>query len=114
MNTNIVLTDTACTYIKKMLERDKGIALRLSIKKTGCSGYSYQPTIINTINAADFCVETSTGITIYIDPLWMHLLQDVCIDCVEDDKSGLKQKKLVFSNPKEASRCGCGESFQVK
>jgi len=114
MNPNIVLTDAACDYIKKMLEKNHGIGLRLSIKKTGCSGFSYSPSVVEAINAADTSFETANGIKIYVDTAWLDLLQGVHIDYIEEGKSGLKQKRLVFTNPNESSRCGCGESFHVE
>ena len=114
MNTDIVLTDAACAYIKKMLEKDQRIGFRLSIKKTGCSGYSYLPEMLEKVNETDTVFETSNGVIVYLDTKWLHLLQGLHIDYKEEDKSGLKQKRLVFTNPKESSRCGCGESFHVE
>ena len=114
MNPTIIFTDAASTYIKKMLEKDNGIGFRLSIKKTGCSGYSYSPAVIKTVNPADIQFELANGVSIFIDATWQHLLQDLQIDFVEEEKAGLKQKRLVFTNPNEASRCGCGESFHIE
>jgi Fe-S cluster assembly iron-binding protein IscA len=31
-----------------------------------------------------------------------------------EEGHGLKQKRLVFINPKEKGRCGCGESFTIE
>lgn len=112
MNANITLTDSACAYIKKTLEKNKSVGFRLSVKKTGCSGYSYAPAVIEQVNAADNFLEIN-GIPIYIDMTWFHLLQGLHVDYIEEEKSGLKQKRLVFTNPNESSRCGCGESFHV-
>ena len=53
------------------------------------------------------------GVKIFIDTSWLHLLQDLQVDYVEEEKTGLKQKRLVFTNPNESSRCGCGESFHI-
>ncbi len=91
MNPNIKFTDAACDYIKKMLEKQGGIGFRLSIKKTGCSGYSYLPAIINEINPNDYVFEIGEHIKIYVDKTWMDLLQNLQIDYVEEEKSGLKQ-----------------------
>ncbi len=110
---NITFTPAACDYIKKMLVKEHGIAFRLSVKKTGCSGYSYQPAIVQSINPADTKLDITSDIAIYVDPLWQHLLEGVQVDYIEEDKNGLKQKRLIFINPNEASRCGCGESFHV-
>lgn len=114
MNPNIIISDAACAYIKKMLEKDQGMGFRLSIKKTGCSGYSYLPAVVNKINDTDISFETTNGIKVYVDTTWLNLLQGLHIDYVEEEKSGLKQKRLVFTNPNESSRCGCGESFHVE
>src|SRR5262245_17535095 len=112
MNTNITISASASSYIKKKQEQHPGAGFRLSIKKTGCSGYSYVPEMTEKINSNDI-VQEINGMTIYVDSAWLHLLQGIHIDYVEEEKSGLKQKRLVFINPNESSRCGCGESFHV-
>jgi iron-sulfur cluster assembly protein len=109
---NIQATEAALNYIKKMLQKSQGAGFRLSIKKTGCSGYAYLPAIIDHINTTDVMVEMDGGVKIYLDSAWLFFLQDVHIDYVED-ASGLKQKRLVFNNPQEDGKCGCGESFHV-
>jgi len=114
MNPNITFTDAASVYIKRMLEKSNGIGFRLSVKKTGCSGYSYLPTVVATANAVDMTFETANGVAIFIDTAWLNLLQGLHVDYVDEDKSGLKQKRLVFTNPNESSRCGCGESFHIE
>jgi len=110
---NISFSQTASTYIKKMIEQHQGVGFRLSIKKTGCSGYSYFPSVIDTINPNDEMLDIS-GMKIFIATEWRDLLQDLHVDYIEENKTGIKQKKLVFTNAKESSRCGCGESFHVE
>jgi iron-sulfur cluster assembly accessory protein len=114
MNPNIIFTEAACGYIKKLIEKNKGVGFRLSIKKTGCSGYSYLPTIVDKVNPTDVTFDIAAGLTIYVDSVWLELLQGLQIDYIEDEKTGLKQKRLVFTNPNESSRCGCGESFHIE
>ncbi|RDI41337.1 HesB/IscA family protein [Aquicella lusitana] len=113
MNPNIMFTNAAKDYIKKVLEKNKGVAFRLSVKKTGCSGYSYFPAVVEQINPADFLIELD-GLKILVDPLWLHLFNGLQVDYLEEEKSGLKQKRLQFNNPNESSRCGCGESFHIE
>lgn len=96
-----------------MLAKKNGVGFRLSVKKTGCSGYSYLPSILDNINDKDMLLEKN-GVKIYIDTTWLHLLNGLVVDFIEEEKSGLKQKKLVFTNPNESSRCGCGESFHIE
>ncbi len=109
----IILSTAANDYISKMLERKPNTHFRLSVKKTGCSGYSYLPLVVDRINPTDTIIEIENNLKIFIDTAWLHLLQDLHIDYIEEDKSGLKQKRLIFTNPNEAGRCGCGESFHI-
>jgi iron-sulfur cluster assembly protein len=113
MNETIIFTATASDYVKSMLEKKNGVGLRLTIKKTGCSGYSYAPTILQQENVDDMVITLQNNVKIFIDKTWLHLLEGILVDYVEDLKSGIKQKKLTFTNPNEATRCGCGESFHV-
>lgn len=114
MSELIKLTEAANQYLQMMLKKHQAVGMRISIKKTGCSGYAYAPSMIQTIIPTDVSVNFANGITVFIDPTWQHLLTGITIDYVEEDKSGLKQKKLMFINPNEANRCGCGESFHVE
>lgn len=111
--TIITLTDAATDHIKKMLtQQSNGIGFRLSIKKTGCSGYAYVPTIIETVLAEDIHFSRD-GLEVYVDPACEEFVKNLVIDYVADNM-GLKQKRLVFINPNEKNRCGCGESFTIE
>jgi iron-sulfur cluster assembly accessory protein len=114
MMQQIEITAAASDYIKHMIAKQQGIGMRLSIKKTGCSGYSYAPSIVNQINTNDVKIDFANDVIIFVDPVWQHLLTGITIDYIEEEKTGLKQKKLIFINPNEANRCGCGESFHVE
>ena len=109
----VTFTPSAVSYIQKQLANQPGQAFRLSIKKTGCSGYSYVP-LLAAAQATDTAVAVMEGLTIYLDTTWLHLLEGVQVDYVEEEKNGLKQKRLVFINNKESGRCGCGESFHIE
>lgn len=110
----ISLTDAAAEHIKGMLVKDKNAqGFRLSIKKTGCSGYAYQPTLVEKIMPEDIHFTTENGVEVYVDPKCTQFIKDLVIDYVEDNQIGIKQKRLVFINPNEKNRCGCGESFTV-
>lgn len=114
MQTHLIVTEAASTYLRKKIELAAGIGLRVSIKKTGCSGYSYVPEVTSVVVATDVVVQAGNGVTIYLDATWLHLLDGIKIDYLEEEKSGLKQKKLLFTNEKESGRCGCGESFHIE
>lgn len=111
----IVFTDAAVVHIKKMLEQNpRGIGFRLSIKKTGCSGYAYVPDIVEQVNENDINMVVQEGLQVFIDPSCMTIMNDLLIDYVAEEGQGLKQKRLVFINPNEKGRCGCGESFTIE
>lgn len=113
-NTTIItITEAAVGHIKNMLEKDqKNIGFRLSIKKTGCSGYAYVPDIISEIKQNDIYF-MQQDLPVYVDPDCEQFVSGLVIDYVADNNIGLKQKRLVFINPNEKNRCGCGESFTV-
>lgn len=108
----ITLTKDAQLYIQKVLAKEEGIGLRLTIKKTGCSGYSYLPQVIKEIDPKDTQIDFD-DVKLFVDSKWLHLLNGIKIDYLEEEKLGLRQKRLIFTNPNEKSRCGCGESFHV-
>jgi len=112
MSIDITITEAARQHIQKMILKEKGIAFRLSIKKTGCSGYGYLPSVIDHIPLNETEVNQA-GLKIVLDPAWLDLLQGLHIDLIQDNNM-LKQKRLVFTNAKETARCGCGESFHVE
>jgi iron-sulfur cluster assembly accessory protein len=115
MNTIITLTDAAVEHIKAMVDKEsQAKGFRLSLKKTGCSGMAYVPSIINDINEKDFHFVAQQELHVYVDREHEPFLQGVVVDYVADNTVGLKQKRLVFINPNEKNRCGCGESFTTE
>jgi len=112
--TIITVTDAAASHIKTMLiKQTDAVGFRLSIKKTGCSGYSYVPEIINHTKDQDIHFVLENGLHVYVDPTSEVFVKGVVVDYVLDN-TGLKQKRLVFINPNEKNRCGCGESFTIE
>ena len=106
----IKLTDAAADRVKALLaRRDKPAAgLRVSVDSKGCSGLAYVVDYVDEPNPADELVEDK-GVTIFVDPKAVLYLLGSEMDYVEDKFSA----GLVFKNPNEAGRCGCGESFHV-
>ncbi|HVE43754.1 MAG TPA: iron-sulfur cluster assembly accessory protein [Gammaproteobacteria bacterium] len=109
----VSISAAARDYLRRQFTQHGALGLRLSIKKTGCSGYAYVPALVSEIQEADHVIEIEPGLKIFLDPIWAHLLANIEVDYVEDSASGLKQKRLVFINANEAGRCGCGESFHL-
>ncbi len=106
----ITLTESAMKHIKNMLEKKgKNAAFRLSIKKTGCSGFMYVPEIVHAKKDSDIELSEST-ILIYVDQTAAPFIKGTVVDYV---KKSLGVSQLEFQNPNAAGVCGCGESFNV-
>ena len=107
----ITITDAAKNHLQKMLEK-KGVcaAFRLSVKKTGCSGYQYVPEIVLQKNPSDIEITEKTFL-FYLDADSVSIIKGTAIDYVQ---KSLGISQLVFDNPNADSLCGCGESFNLK
>lgn len=103
-------TDKAIEHINKSLTRFPNGRFRLSIKKTGCSGYKYVPEVIAEPKADDVQMTAEQGLLVSLDPKCVQVVAGTVVDLV--DKS-LGQKQLVFNNPNVTGECGCGESFHL-
>src|SRR5438552_1875984 len=104
MSLIMTFSDAACDYIKRMVDKEQGVGFRLSVKKTGCSGYTYLPAVVEKANLTDIHFEIANQVNIFVDINWLHMLQGLHVDYIEEGKLGLKQKRLVFTNPNESSR----------
>jgi iron-sulfur cluster assembly protein len=106
---SISLTPSAADRVRSHLaRRGHGLGLRLSIKATGCSGYSY---VIDYADSArpDDLVFKDQGVTVYVDPESFPVLDGTQVDFV---RQGLNES-FQFQNPNVKAECGCGESFTV-
>ena len=103
----ITMTDKAAARIKKVLASDAngGVALRVGLKKVGCSGMAYTYDIVHEINAGDQVFERD-GAKLVVDPATFVYLIGSQLDYVRE---GLKES-FKFQNPNEKAACGCGES----
>ena len=106
----MTLTEKAALQIQRQLEkRGKGIAMRIGVKKVGCTGLAHTFDLIDKVGPNDHSFE-SHGARIVVDTESLEYLDGSRVDFVTD---GLKQS-FKFDNPNVDSQCGCGESFNVK
>ena len=108
----ITLTENAAKQIQSQLEkRGKGIALRIGVKKVGCSGLAHTFDYADEIRAGDHTFESHNA-RVVLDAGSLAVLDGSRIDFVTE---GLKQM-FKFDNPnvESESECGCGESFNMK
>lgn len=105
----IKVTETAKEKIKGHLKsRGKGLGIRLGIKTTGCNGYAYTLEFVDEVDSMDETHDFNDFL-IVLDKKATLFFEDVTLDYV---KNGLNEG-FEFINPKEKSRCGCGESFEI-
>ncbi|MDR3441440.1 MAG: iron-sulfur cluster assembly accessory protein [Legionella sp.] len=94
------------SYLQKNAEY-KGV--RLSVKKTGCSGLSYVVDYVLAPVEGDLVIPLNESYLVCIDKSSYPFLQNMNVDYV---KQGLNFK-FIFNNPNQTGQCGCGESFTV-
>ena len=106
----ITLTENAATQIRKQLaKRGKGLALRIGVKKVGCSGFAYTFDYADEARAGDQMFESHNA-NVIIDAGSLPFLDGSRVDFV---KEGLNDS-FRLDNPNVDNTCGCGESFNLK
>ena len=105
----VTLTEKAASHVQTFLaKRGKGVALRLGVRTTGCSGMAYKLEFADAIDPSDAQFE-SHGVKVVIDPKSLPYLDGTQLDFARE---GLNEG-FKFNNPNVKDECGCGESFNV-
>jgi iron-sulfur cluster assembly protein len=106
---SISLTSAAADRVRSFLgRRGQGVGLRLSVKKTGCSGFAYVVNYADEVGADDVVFEDQ-GVKVIVDRASLGYIDGTEVDFV---KQGLNEA-FRFRNPNVKGECGCGESFTV-
>jgi iron-sulfur cluster assembly protein len=106
---SISLTSAAADRVRSFLgRRGHGVGLRLSVKKTGCSGFAYVVNYADEIGTDDVVFE-DRGVKVIVDRASLGYIDGTEVDFV---KQGLNEA-FRFRNPNVKGECGCGESFTV-
>jgi len=110
--TGISLTEKAAAEVKRIIAEEKlpeTTTLRVGAKGGGCSGFTYVLDF-DQGGKTEFDLQfESFGVTVLIDKKSEFFMAGTVIDF----NAGLLNRGFVFNNPKAASSCGCGVSFQV-
>jgi iron-sulfur cluster assembly protein len=105
----VTMTERAAQRVSEFLaRRGKGVALRLGVRTSGCSGMAYKLEYADQIDPDDQTFETH-GVKIVVDAKSLMFIDGTELDFVRD---GLNEG-FRFNNPNERDRCGCGESFRI-
>jgi len=107
----LYLTPSAIKHIKKILAKQvRGKCFRLSIKRSGCSGFAYVVDYVDSLHSEDLKFTIDNDLAVFVDRLSFPILKGVCIDYVQNGLNGT----LKFINPNQTAACGCGESFSIE
>ena len=105
----ITLTEKAAMKVKvQLMNRDRGHGIRIGVRTTGCSGFTYGFTFDEDQNEDDFLIEKGT-VRVLIDEMSYQYLVGATIDYIED----IRGSQFSITNPNATSTCGCGSSFSV-
>lgn len=107
----ISFSEPAIRHLVNYLAKNtENIGVRLSVKKTGCSGLAYVVDYVHAPQEGDLVSSLTEQYAVFIDKSSYPFLKDMQVDYV---KQGLNHK-FVFNNPNQTGQCGCGESFTVE
>ncbi len=109
MRATIELTDGAVRRIQEiMAQNPEAVGVRLGVKRRGCNGYTYTLNFVLQPPAKDEEI-VREGVRLFVDPSASLFLAGTIMDWSETEL----RSEFVFTNPNAASKCGCGESFNV-
>jgi iron-sulfur cluster assembly protein len=103
----VILTENAARHIDAMLKkRGNGIGLRVSTRKSGCTGYAYEVDYADAVDEGDHVFEYH-GVKVIVGTEHLSFLDGMQIDYV---KHNVLNAGFEFNNPNVKNSCGCGES----
>jgi iron-sulfur cluster assembly accessory protein len=104
----IILTDTAISKVRELIEQEGNpdLALRVAVRPGGCSGFSYEMFFDSDI-ADDDLKSAFDDVRVVVDPSSAPLLVGATLDF----KDGLQGAGFSINNPNATRSCGCGNSF---
>ena len=105
----VTLTSSAATKVRELIEAedDGDMALRLGVKRSGCSGYAYDMFFDAAIDPTDIVNETD-GVRVVVDAASVSMVTGAVVDFKDD---GLSGAGFAIENPNVSGSCGCGKSF---
>lgn len=106
---HVSMTESALEHFRSQLQASDKNDIRLYIEKSGCSGYMYRISLVESAEQHDLSVEISDDLTLNIDQAALPIVMGTEIDYKKDGLNSL----IKFNNPNVVAECGCGESFIV-
>jgi len=103
------MSPAAVAHAQRQLARAGASAVRLGVKKSGCSGFMYQVDYVVEPAGDDLEFAVADDLSVYVTPEALPMVRGTEIDLVIEGLNSV----LKFRNPNAAVECGCGESFAV-
>jgi iron-sulfur cluster insertion protein len=104
----VKVTDSAFNKIRDLIVEEKdndNLALRMSVRGGGCSGFQYEFTFDDKQEEDDLVVERDSS-QVFVDSMSAQYLMGATLD-YRDEKFN---SQFVITNPEVKSTCGCGSS----
>ena len=105
----VKMTPAAVAHARRQLVRAGARAVRLGVRKAGCSGFMYEIGYVSEPQPQDTEFTMADDLSVYVDADALSLVQGTEIDLVVEGLNSV----LKFRNPNAQVECGCGESFGV-
>ncbi|GAB3447308.1 iron-sulfur cluster assembly accessory protein [Streptomonospora sediminis] len=104
----IILTETASSKVKNLLEQEgrDDLRLRVAVQPGGCSGLRYQLFFDERELDGDV-VRDFTGVEVVTDRMSAPYLMGATIDFVDT----IEKQGFTIDNPNASGSCACGDSF---
>ena len=105
----VSVTPAALEHFRRQLTHQPGKSVRVSIKKSGCTGFMYVIDMVEQGAEGDLHYQLDDQVELLVDRDSLAVLSGTEIDMV---KEGIN-RQIRFINPNGKDQCGCGESFSV-
>lgn len=105
----ITLTEPAAAKVAELIAAEaaeENLALRVSVKPGGCSGFNYDM-YFDSEFASDDVVREYGKVKVVVDAQSADLLKGSTLDYAD----GLQGAGFHITNPNASRTCGCGNSF---
>ncbi len=104
----VLLTDTAASKVKALLEQEgrDDLRLRVSVQPGGCSGLRYQ-LFFDERDLDGDAVRDFGGVSVVVDRMSAPYLMGATIDFVDT----IEKQGFTIDNPNAGGSCACGDSF---
>jgi nitrogen fixation NifU-like protein len=109
---NLEIDESAYKYLLKVLEKNKKpyIGIRIHLEEGNC-GFAYKiKYVYEPSDIGNDIVYKHNDLSIFIDRSISSIINNTVMQFKEDDiRAG-----IIFTNPNEQGKCGCGVNFKLK